>query len=324
MDHRPWIRAAAFDVMESLMANARAVPADKLDWKPTETSRSVLNQMGECAGVPIFFRRCIQEGSADWATPEVRAEAMSGWAAYRTLGEIDEDIASNLNDFYSFAEGLTNEQLEPKIEVFPGWSPTAGDLLFAVVWNMIYHLGAISQIQLLLGDQEMRRLPSATSEAFAGLDPRPLLAGLAESAAGDIARNWAAMDEAGKLDWSPGEGVRSARHQLTEAVQSFTWSSFMLENRTIEGLPMSEEEGAAFAARIESEGVEAVARQAIADWKGAMEAVPAEDLDIRIDMFTPGWQESLQSCAWYPIWNSIYHIGAACSFQVQYGDHQMH
>ncbi len=324
MDRRPWIRAAAFDVMGALMENARAVPADKLDWQPTETSRSVLNQMGECAGVPIFFRRCIQEGSADWATPEVRAEAMSNWAAYRSLGEIDEDLTANLNDFYDFADTLTPEQMEPKIEIFPGWSPSAGDLIFAVVWNMIHHLGAISQIQLLLGDKEMHRIPSATSDDFAGLDPRPLLAGLAESAAGDIARNWAAMDGAGKLDWTPGEGVRSARHQLAEAVQSFGWSSFILSKRTVEGLPMSEDDTAALAAKIESDGIEAAALQAVAEWKEAMSAVPAEELDHRIDMFAPGWQESLQSCAWYPVWNSIYHIGAACSFQNGYGDREMH
>jgi hypothetical protein len=323
MDSRPWIRAAALDTAEALLAHARAVPQDKLKWQPLDTGRSVLNQMAECASAFIFFRRTLMEGSGKWVTPEIFAEARAQWDQYNSVAEIEEDMTANINDFYDFAAGLPDESMDVVIDMMPGWSLPIKEALFMPLQNMIYHLGQISQIQVMLGDQGMHRLPGANSEPFHGLDPRPFLAATARAGAPRVVSNFDSMPE-DKRDWTPAEGMRSARQQLAEVVQAYGWSEHILTKRTIEGIAMDPESGAAAAEAIYAKGLEASLTEAIDSWEKAMMAVPAEDLDEKVELFAPGWFESLQSNAWYPVWNQIYHTGAVAYFQTLYGDGEMH
>lgn len=48
MDYRDHIITSAKDTQNNLFVQARAIPADKLTWKPEETARPVIDILAEC------------------------------------------------------------------------------------------------------------------------------------------------------------------------------------------------------------------------------------------------------------------------------------
>lgn len=136
---------------------AKAVPADKLEWKPLDLGRSVLDQcreMAMCAGwaVDIIDSKEMPEWSE-----ESQAAIKKEQEQWTTVEDCEAECNRRMEKLFQLFGEITDERLaETK------WLPYDGGRDFTVAemmdyprWNFTYHLGQISYVQTLYGDKEM-------------------------------------------------------------------------------------------------------------------------------------------------------------------------
>lgn len=135
---------------------AKAVPADKADWKPLDAGRSVLDMCKELAMCPTWST-LIASGQE---MPPMNEESMaefekmtSGW----TIEDCEKACLKNLEDFYKVAAEFPESRLGEKYTLpFDGGQEiTQRQNLEYPLWNLIYHQGQIGYIQTLYGDRTM-------------------------------------------------------------------------------------------------------------------------------------------------------------------------
>lgn len=145
---------------EEAFRYAKSVPADKLEWKPLDAGRSVLEQcqeMAMCATWAVEIINSVgKEGGADWSD-EAQAEQqkmMSGWS---TVEACEAECKRRMDDLFALFKSLPDDKLKET-----KWLPYDGGRDFTVAemmdyprWNFTYHLGQISYIQTLYGDKDM-------------------------------------------------------------------------------------------------------------------------------------------------------------------------
>lgn len=141
---------------EEFFRYAKAVPADKLEWKPLDAGRSVLDLCRELAMTPTWAVETINpsgEEHGEEAMAAMQAE-MNSWTTVEACEAQFEKRAAALYDLYL---NLPDERLNDK-----KWLPYAGGRDFSMVemmeypsWNLNYHTGQVAYIQILLGDKEM-------------------------------------------------------------------------------------------------------------------------------------------------------------------------
>jgi len=150
-------RAAA----EEAFRYAKAVPADKLEWKPLDSGRSVLNlcqEMAMCATWAVDIINSVgkpSEGNEwDEATQAEQQKMMEGWS---TVDACETECKNRMNQLFDLFKNLPDEKLKET-----KWLPYDGGRDFTVAemmdyprWNYTYHLGQISYIQTLYGDKDM-------------------------------------------------------------------------------------------------------------------------------------------------------------------------
>lgn len=135
---------------------ARAVPEDKLDWKPLDIGRSVLDQARECAMCPDWCTQIIRGDGPEW-TEELAADMKVQQEAWKTIDDCERECNARLETLFELFRSLGDDRLaETK------WLPYDGGRDFTTVemmeyprWNFDYHAGQISFIQTLYGDKEM-------------------------------------------------------------------------------------------------------------------------------------------------------------------------
>lgn len=136
---------------------AKAVPADKLEWKPSETGRSVMDICRELAMAPSWSTHIMtgeQMPPMDEAAMEEFAKTSAAW----TTPEACEEVANrNLEAFYAAVAAFPDERLEEKYTLpFDGGQEiTQKANMDYPRWNFTYHLGQIAYIQTLYGDRKM-------------------------------------------------------------------------------------------------------------------------------------------------------------------------
>jgi hypothetical protein len=137
--------------------NAKAVPADKHDWKPLDNGRSVLDQAREMAKCPDWaYDICSGTTQPDWSEDNMAAQKaeMDKWT---TVEQCEQECNKRLDKLAEFYKSMGDERLtETK------WLPFDGGRDFTMVemmdyprWNFVYHNGQINYIQTLYGDKEM-------------------------------------------------------------------------------------------------------------------------------------------------------------------------
>ncbi len=136
---------------------AAAVPADKLDWKPLESGRSVLDQAREMAQCPTWAISILTtDGPPKFEGPEMEA-SMAEMATWMTIEECQSKCNENLAKLFELYQSISDSRLEET-----KWLPFDGGRDFTVMemmdypkWNFTYHLGQIGYVQTLYGDKEM-------------------------------------------------------------------------------------------------------------------------------------------------------------------------
>lgn len=135
--------------LDTLFRDARALPADRLDWKPTPESRSALNQLQEVATSADIFRAALKERKIVWSD-----EMFSAWlqerAKYTDLDTLEKVAREGHARLYEDILNLTEDELDEPFDMpFPGeWK--LADVLTYYHYNASYHDGQINFIGTLL------------------------------------------------------------------------------------------------------------------------------------------------------------------------------
>ena len=136
---------------------AKAVPADKQEWKPLDLGRSVLDQCRELAKTPDWAYDIIAgEKEPDWSA-EGMAQQQKEMSTWTTVEQCEQECNKRLERYFNLVRGFPDEKLTTT-----KWLPYDGGRDFTVMemmeyprWNYGYHEGQIAYIQTLYGDKEM-------------------------------------------------------------------------------------------------------------------------------------------------------------------------
>lgn len=136
---------------------AKAVPADKLDWRPMDAGRSVLDICKELAVSPHWATVILQGGQMPEFAEEAMAEFANQTASWTTVEIIEEVAAKNLEEFYRVVREFPDERLGEKytLPFDGGQEVTMAENIGYPLWNFSYHQGQIAYIQTLYGDHKM-------------------------------------------------------------------------------------------------------------------------------------------------------------------------
>lgn len=156
MKFQEYILEASRKAADEAFRYAKAAPADKLEWSPNDTGRSVLDICRELAMTPTWAADTIDGPPVEWSE-EAFAEVKREMDQWKTLEDCEAQLNQRWERMQSVFLGTTDEQLANT-----KWLPYEGGRDFTVAemmeyprWNFTYHLGQIAYIQILLGDKEM-------------------------------------------------------------------------------------------------------------------------------------------------------------------------
>lgn len=141
------------EAAETLIRNVRAMPPDKLTWQPLDVGRTTLSQLQECAiicGFSIFtLTNHTLPPDFNEAYGRELAEIDTADKAVARLEERIEQLAATI-------AAVPDGDLEKTVTM--PWRPapvSLAELMFMNYWNVAYHIGQVSYIQILYGDNEM-------------------------------------------------------------------------------------------------------------------------------------------------------------------------
>jgi hypothetical protein len=136
--------------------NAKAVPADKLDWSPLGEGRSVLDLCREIAMTPVWGEHALGDTPMEW-NEEIAAATKLEQSAWLTA----EDCERVFQERFERLAGIIVDFPDEKLTATK-WLPYDGgrdftflELLGYARWNLDYHAGQVSYIQILYGDHDM-------------------------------------------------------------------------------------------------------------------------------------------------------------------------
>lgn len=156
MKYQDYIIDSIQKAFDQAFQSAKAVPAEKLSWKPLENGRSVLDQAQEIAQCPSYVIPMLQGkkeemGEGDWE--KIMAERQ-GWT---TIEACEEVAKERLSALFEAIRATPDERLKDTM-----WLPYDGGRDFTMAeimdyprWNANYHEGQINYIQTLYGDRDM-------------------------------------------------------------------------------------------------------------------------------------------------------------------------
>ena len=150
------IRATSKSV-EDLFRNARAMPEDKIEWKPLDKGRSVLDQLQECAQAPIWYVSMLESRKAPEFDEDTRKKAGEERQQWKTIDECEKVCGENSERLAELIDTFPDEDLEIMITLpfGDGMVVSMADVMMFQYWNNVYHIGQLSYIQTLYGDMEM-------------------------------------------------------------------------------------------------------------------------------------------------------------------------
>lgn len=135
---------------------AKAVPQDKLEWKPLDNGRSVLDQcreMAQCAG---WAEGIIQGTAPEW-NEETMAAIRKEQEQWQSVEDCETECNRRIERLSTLFQGMGDERLaETKWLPYDGGRDfTMAEMMDYPRWNFTYHLGQIAYVQTLYGDKEM-------------------------------------------------------------------------------------------------------------------------------------------------------------------------
>lgn len=155
MTTQEFIAAETERAMESLIRQAKRIPADRLTWKPMEEGRSALDQVAECAVIPGYMPGIL----ASLKGPEFTEETMNAYRQAKdsldTFEKAEALLRENTAKAVAAIKAVPEDKLGLEIPFFGPEPWKIAAIMNSHAWNMNYHTGQICYIQTLLGDHEM-------------------------------------------------------------------------------------------------------------------------------------------------------------------------
>jgi uncharacterized damage-inducible protein DinB len=134
------------DGMGDLWRNVRAMPDEKLDWKPSETSRSARELMEEIVSVMPYNIGVLKEQKS----PEMAWDDTKN----KSIDQLEAELTKTSADFFAVARAFPEEMLMEDV-VLPWTTLKFVEMMAYPYWNMMYHIGQITYIQTLYGDEDI-------------------------------------------------------------------------------------------------------------------------------------------------------------------------
>ena len=129
----------------SLWRTAQAIPEEKLDWMPGGEARTARQLLEELVTTTTFTAQMIR----DMKMPEMTEEKLP-----KSITELEKLHKAAITDFLKAVSEFPEDKLQEKLDL-PWGNLTFFQIISYPYWNMMYHFGQISYIQLLYGDKEM-------------------------------------------------------------------------------------------------------------------------------------------------------------------------
>jgi len=142
------------DAAATLARNIKAMPEEKVTWKPLDNGRSALDQLQECAIISFFGAKLLQ-------TREVPPFDREGFEKLRAENDTPEKalalLDKGIDTLAAAIEAFPPEHLDDTLTLpfLGGMEKSFAELMLLTYWNMVFHEGQICFIQTLYGDHEM-------------------------------------------------------------------------------------------------------------------------------------------------------------------------
>ncbi len=146
--------------LDDFFRTARTVPEERQNWKPQETSRSVLEQAMEVALTPLSFAVTLATRvfppSDEAAGEKIGRQVQS----CHTLAEWEQACRDNSEELFAAIRLLSDDDLDGPIAIgqrLPFTSAPTCPLAEIAMFhhdNTVYHTGQINYIQTLYGDDK--------------------------------------------------------------------------------------------------------------------------------------------------------------------------
>jgi len=136
---------------------AKAMPDDKVDWRPLDEGRSTLDICREMAMCPKWAEDIISGAEMPEWNEETMAAVKAEQEQWKTVEDCEAECNKRMESLIETYRNMPDERLKET-----KWLPYDGGRDFTMPemmeyprWNFNYHLGQIAYVQTLYGDREM-------------------------------------------------------------------------------------------------------------------------------------------------------------------------
>jgi hypothetical protein len=161
VDFKQWAIYTTTNACNEFVRHIRAMPADKLEWRPNDDCRTALDMFQEVAqsptwGVMVLKARDFPSGDGDDMKQRM-IQAMEQRRVWDTVEKCEEAMNANLEALFATIREFPEEELMKKIHLpfGGGMERTLADMCLVQYWNATYHLGQVCYIQRMYGDTQM-------------------------------------------------------------------------------------------------------------------------------------------------------------------------
>lgn len=133
--------------VDSVWRTVKAMPTEKLDWRPEESARTTRELMEELLNTTIYSIKLVE------AQKYPGDDAFPTEAAPKDLAELEKAHRASVEAYLKVLKTFPESKLEEKLDL-PWGNSTFFHTLNYPYWNLIYHWGQISYLQTMYGDKE--------------------------------------------------------------------------------------------------------------------------------------------------------------------------
>lgn len=140
---------------DGLIRTAQAVPDDKMNWKPLDNGRTVLDLLGDAAQTPKMVTQMLASNGEFKPSREVfqqMAQERAGWTREQTM----EHLHANTDAVIEAIRQVPDEMIEQPLHLPMGGGMTMplGAWMLMVYRTFTSRMAQINYIQTLYGDFE--------------------------------------------------------------------------------------------------------------------------------------------------------------------------
>lgn len=143
--------------METTIKSIESTPIDKLNWKPSDTAKSVLQIAAHIGSANGWFCQVMKDGKTKYVNP---AEEFSGSAQFESQFDTKEKVIQLLSDtseqLKSMINGFSESDMANKQISFFGNQRPLYRFIFIPEGHTSDHAAQMNYLQTIWGDLEMR------------------------------------------------------------------------------------------------------------------------------------------------------------------------